>query len=59
MAGIFIVIAEKMGHVTVVTLEEGMRRLEVGISKAKLILDGYPPKALFTSEEYMKYYEYP
>ncbi|XP_027107705.1 cullin-1 isoform X2 [Coffea arabica] len=46
-----------MGHVTVVTLEEGMRRLEVGISKAKLILDGYPPKALFTSEEYMKYYD--
>lgn len=40
-------------------LEEGLSILEEGIVKAKMILDGYPTSALFTAEEYMKFYEYP
>lgn len=42
-----------------ITLEEGMSILEEGIVRAKMILDGYPSSALFTAEEYMKFYEYP
>lgn len=42
-----------------ITLEDGMNRLEEGIAKAMMIMDGYPASALFSSEEYMKYYEYP
>lgn len=40
-------------------LEESMKTLEEGIKKVKFILDGYPACKLFTSEEYMRYYEYP
>ncbi|XP_019168415.1 PREDICTED: cullin-1-like isoform X1 [Ipomoea nil] len=39
------------------TLEEGMNRLEEGIAKALMIMDGYTASALFSSEEYMKYYD--
>ncbi|KAM0016359.1 putative cullin [Helianthus debilis subsp. tardiflorus] len=39
------------------TLEEGMSILKEGISKAMLILDGYPTGSLFTCEEYMKLYD--
>lgn len=38
-------------------LEEGLSILEEGIVKAKMILDGYPTRALFTAEEYMKFYD--
>lgn len=41
------------------TPEEGLSILNEGISKAFMILDGYPTSALFTCEEYMKLYEYP
>ncbi|KAJ9552549.1 hypothetical protein OSB04_016594 [Centaurea solstitialis] len=41
------------------TLEEGLDILKEGITKAMRILDGYPTSALFTCEEYMKFYEYP
>ncbi|KAG6701419.1 hypothetical protein I3842_08G164700 [Carya illinoinensis] len=40
----------------VVMLDEGLRILEEGIVKAKNILIGHPPKALFSSEDYMKFY---
>lgn len=40
----------------VITLEEGLSILEEGIAKARSILSGYPIKALFTSDELMKYY---
>lgn len=40
-----------------ITLEEGLSRLEGGISKAKLILDGIPTSALFTPEDYMNFYD--
>lgn len=43
----------------IIKLEEGLNILKEGVEKAKMILDGYPPSALFTPEEYMKYYEYP
>ncbi|XP_076923614.1 cullin-1-like isoform X1 [Bidens hawaiensis] len=39
------------------TLEEGMNILGGGISKAMMILDGYPTSSLFTCEEYMKMYD--
>ncbi|KAK4378945.1 hypothetical protein RND71_000807 [Anisodus tanguticus] len=38
-------------------LEESMKTLEEGIMKVKLIMDGYPACKLFTSEEYMRYYD--
>lgn len=38
-------------------LEESMKTLEEGIKKVKFILDGYPACKLFTSEEYMRYYD--
>lgn len=38
-------------------LEESVKTLEEGITKVKLILDGYPACKLFTSEEYMRYYD--
>nr|GLL29537.1 cullin-1-like isoform X1 [Ipomoea trifida] len=41
------------------TLEDGMNRLEEGVAKAMMMMDGYTASALFSSEEYMKYYEYP
>lgn len=34
-----------------------MSILEEGIVRAKMILDGYPSSALFTAEEYMKFYD--
>ncbi|KAI8548021.1 hypothetical protein RHMOL_Rhmol07G0240200 [Rhododendron molle] len=40
-----------------ITLEEGMSLLEEGIVRARMILDGYPSSALFTAEEYMKFYD--
>ncbi|KAH7845650.1 hypothetical protein Vadar_004371 [Vaccinium darrowii] len=40
-----------------IMLEEGLSILEEGIVKAKMILDGYPTSALFTAEEYMKFYD--
>lgn len=40
-------------------LEDSVKILEQGIMKVKLIMDGYPACKLFTSEEYMRYYEYP
>uniref|UniRef100_M1CAZ8 Plastid CUL1 n=2 Tax=Solanum TaxID=4107 RepID=M1CAZ8_SOLTU len=40
-------------------LDESMKTLEEGITKVKLIMDGYPASKLVTSEEYMRYYEYP
>lgn len=43
----------------IVTLEEGMTIVEKGITKAKMIMDGYPSYELFTSEEYMMVYQYP
>ncbi|KAK9073909.1 hypothetical protein SSX86_006503 [Deinandra increscens subsp. villosa] len=39
------------------TLEEGLSILKEGISKAMMILDGYPTSSLFTCEEYMKLYD--
>lgn len=39
------------------TLEEGLNILKEGITKAMMILDGYPTSALFTCEEYMKLYD--
>lgn len=39
------------------TLEEGLNILNEGITKAMMILDGYPTSALFTCEEYMKLYD--
>ncbi|KAL7584364.1 cullin-1 isoform X1 [Lactuca sativa] len=39
------------------TPEEGLSILNEGISKAFMILDGYPTSALFTCEEYMKLYD--
>ncbi|XP_055816728.1 cullin-1-like [Solanum dulcamara] len=36
--------------------EESVKTLEEGITKVKLIMDGYPACKLFTSEEYMRYY---
>lgn len=41
----------------IIKLEEGLNILKEGVEKAKMILDGYPPSALFTPEEYMKYYD--
>lgn len=40
-------------------LDESLKTLEEGITKVKLIMDGYPASKLVTSEEYMRYYEYP
>lgn len=42
-----------------IMLDEGLRILEEGIVKAKNILIGHPPKSLFSSEDYMKFYKYP
>lgn len=39
--------------------EEGLKVVEECIEKARMILDGYQPGQLFTSEDYIKYYEYP
>nr|GMD05863.1 cullin-1-like isoform X1 [Ipomoea batatas] len=39
------------------TLEDGMNRLEEGVAKAMMMMDGYTASALFSSEEYMKYYD--
>ncbi|KAK3041989.1 hypothetical protein RJ639_002297 [Escallonia herrerae] len=36
----------------IITLEEGMNKLEEGIGKARMILDGYPTNALFNAEDY-------
>ena len=43
----------------IVMLDDGLRILEEGIVKAKHILIGHPPKTLFSSEDYMKFYKYP
>ncbi|KAK9292997.1 hypothetical protein L1049_020980 [Liquidambar formosana] len=40
----------------VIMFDEGFNIMEEGITKAKNILSGYPIKTLFTSEEFMKYY---
>ncbi|XP_069148622.1 cullin-1 isoform X2 [Solanum lycopersicum] len=38
-------------------LDESLKTLEEGITKVKLIMDGYPASKLVTSEEYMRYYD--
>ena len=43
----------------IITWEEGSKVVEECIEKARMILNGYQPSALFTSEDYIKYYEYP
>lgn len=43
----------------IIAWEEGSKVVEECIDKAKMVLDGYQPGALFKPEDYIKYYEYP
>lgn len=43
----------------IIMWEEGSKVVEECIEKTRMILDGYQPGALLTSEDYIKYYEYP
>ncbi|KAL1802285.1 hypothetical protein ACET3Z_030932 [Daucus carota] len=41
----------------IITWEEGSKVVEECCEKARMILDGYQPGVLFTSEDYIKYYD--
>ncbi|KAK1401652.1 Cullin domain-containing protein [Heracleum sosnowskyi] len=41
----------------IIKWEEGLKVVEECIEKARMILDGYQPTQLFTSEDYIKYYD--